>query len=138
MAIPVDNRTQALGTPDAALDACVELIASVTGQSRGTTERFLDLYYQVRSSAAASAEKNATPPADEKPVAAWTRYKVRQAERLKAARAAGVTFERLVRKTNDYVTMDELISACNAGKLPRETWRAIELALDGIEKETSS
>lgn len=57
MAIPVDNRTQALGTPNAALDACVELIASVTGQPSELMERYLDLYYQVRR----AAERPAAP-----------------------------------------------------------------------------
>ncbi|MBR3272387.1 MAG: hypothetical protein IKF98_00575 [Clostridia bacterium] len=40
-----------IGTPEAAVRACVALIASVTGQPEELTERYLDLYYQVRRQA---------------------------------------------------------------------------------------
>lgn len=48
-----------IGTPEAAVRACVTLIASVTGQPEELTERYLDLYYQVRRQAedAAAREK---------------------------------------------------------------------------------
>ena len=40
-----------IGTPEAAVRACVALIASVTGQPEDLTERYLDLYYQTRRAA---------------------------------------------------------------------------------------
>lgn len=40
-----------IGTPEGAVRACVALIASVTGQPEDLTERYLDLYYQVRRQA---------------------------------------------------------------------------------------
>jgi len=40
-----------IGTPEAAVRACVTLIASVTGQPEELTERYLDLYYQTRRAA---------------------------------------------------------------------------------------
>ena len=40
-----------IGTPEAAVRACVALIASVTGQPEELTERYLDLYYQTRRAA---------------------------------------------------------------------------------------
>lgn len=46
-----------IGTPEAAVHACVTLIASVTGQPEELTERYLDLYYQVRRQAEDAAER---------------------------------------------------------------------------------
>ena len=40
-----------IGTPEGAVRACVALIAAVTGQPEELTERYLDLYYQVRRQA---------------------------------------------------------------------------------------
>ena len=40
-----------IGTPKSALRSCVTLIASVTGQPEALTEKYLDLYYQVRRAA---------------------------------------------------------------------------------------
>ena len=46
-----------IGTPEAAVRACVALIASVTGQPEELTERYLDLYYQTRRAAELEAER---------------------------------------------------------------------------------
>ena len=46
-----------IGTPEGAVRACVALIASVTGQPEELTERYLDLYYQVRRQAEDAAER---------------------------------------------------------------------------------
>lgn len=46
-----------IGTPEAAVRACVTLIASVTGQPEELTERYLDLYYQTRRAAELEAER---------------------------------------------------------------------------------
>ena len=46
-----------IGTPEGAVRACVTLIASVTGQPEELTERYLDLYYQVRRQAEDAAER---------------------------------------------------------------------------------
>ena len=46
-----------IGTPEAAMRACVTLIASVTGQPEELTERYLDLYYQTRRAAELEAER---------------------------------------------------------------------------------
>lgn len=46
-----------IGTPEAAVRACVTLIASVTGQPEDLTERYLDLYYQTRRAAELEAER---------------------------------------------------------------------------------
>lgn len=46
-----------IGTPEAAVRSCVALIASVTGQPEELTERYLDLYYQVRRQAELEAER---------------------------------------------------------------------------------
>ena len=40
-----------IGTPESALRSCVTLIAGVTGQPEALTEKYLDLYYQVRRAA---------------------------------------------------------------------------------------
>lgn len=53
-----------IGTPEAAVQSCVSLIASVTGQPEDLTERYLDLYYQVRRQAEVAAER-------EKILCAW-------------------------------------------------------------------
>lgn len=47
-----------IGTPDAAVRACVALIASVTGQPEELTERYLDLYYQTRRAAEAETARD--------------------------------------------------------------------------------
>jgi len=47
-----------IGTPEGAVRACVDLIASVTGQPEELTERYLDLYYQVRRQAEDAAERD--------------------------------------------------------------------------------
>lgn len=46
-----------IGTPEGAVRACVTLIASVTGQPEELTERYLDLYYQVRRQAEDAADR---------------------------------------------------------------------------------
>ena len=52
-----------LGTPEAALRSCVNLISRVTGQPEELLAYWLDLYYQVRRQAEAPApgERIATP-----------------------------------------------------------------------------
>lgn len=45
------DRPARIGTPEGAVRACVALIAAVTGQPEELTERYLDLYYQVRKAA---------------------------------------------------------------------------------------
>jgi len=47
-----------IGTPEGAVRACVTLIASVAGQPEELTERYLDLYYQVRRQAEDAAERD--------------------------------------------------------------------------------
>jgi len=51
------DNAPAIGTPEGAVRACVALIASVTGQPEELTERYLDLYYQVRRQAEDAAER---------------------------------------------------------------------------------
>lgn len=46
-----------IGTPEGAVRACVTLIASVIGQPEELTERYLDLYYQVRQQAEDAADR---------------------------------------------------------------------------------
>ena len=46
-----------IGTPESALRSCVTLIASVTGQPEALTEKYLDLYYQVRRQAEGAAAR---------------------------------------------------------------------------------
>jgi hypothetical protein len=46
-----------IGTPESALRSCVTLIASVTGQPEALTEKYLDLYYQVRRAAEDAAAR---------------------------------------------------------------------------------
>lgn len=47
----------AIGTPEAALEACVTLISAVTSQPEKLMGYYLDLYYQVRRQAEAAAER---------------------------------------------------------------------------------
>lgn len=47
----------AIGTPEAALEACVTLISAVTSQPEKLMGYYLDLYYQVRRQADEAAER---------------------------------------------------------------------------------
>lgn len=85
-----------IGTPESALRSCVTLIASVTGQPESLTEKYLDLYYQVRraaedtdchANAAALARNDETVAPEVKVGPSETRKKVDFEEVLASASA---------------------------------------------------
>ena len=89
-----------IGTPEGALLSCVSLIAAVFGQPEELTERYLDLYYQVRRAAdTSSAPVGAPSPRGE--------------GREKPAAKTGPS------ETRKKVDFDEVLASASAGaKMP--------------------
>lgn len=102
-----------IGTPEAAVRACVTLIASVTGQPEELTERYLDLYYQTRRAAELEAER-------ERFLRSWNADGTLTvlAEDVRSAVTAEKTDPEKP-KTQKKVDFDEVLASASAGaKLP--------------------
>lgn len=172
-----ERKDMIIGTREAAVLSCVNVIAAVTAQREELLAYWLDLYYQVRlayerelhpeqfNAAPAPAlpvmrpedvysavrqiweERIAAAPAgprndaeeaapEEEPVkkpGSWTLFKLRQVERLEAARARGVSYAQLIAASRGRLTETTISAALNAGKLSRGEWQDITAALDELE-----
>lgn len=148
-----------IGTREAAVLSCVNVIAAVTAQREELLTYWLDLYYQVRlayereihpeqfnaapapvlpvmrpEDAEGTTSQEATP--EEEPVkkpGSWTLFKRRQVERLEAAREKGVSYAQLIAASRGRLTETTISAALNAGKLSRGEWQDLTDALDELE-----
>jgi len=153
-----------IGTPEGAVRACVTLIASVTGQPEELTERYLDLYYQVRRQAEDAAERKrilrawdvgapvcvvpndgpprasaptekAKPEKPEKPKnAPYGKIKAEIRDRFAALRAQGMTLAQTVNLSGNKVTENQILNIMNGSKVGMDAYNALEDAMNKWEK----
>ncbi len=144
-----------LGTPEAALRSCINLISRATGQPEALLAFWLDLYYQVRRQAEAPApgeriatpgcglarndspEPPAPPPPTEKPSkpakgagAAAAKFKLETVQRLRAARSDGLSTPQIVKLAEGNITEDQVRDILDAKPVPVAVYRILAAALD--------
>lgn len=81
------------------------------------------------------AKREAEGAGDKKP-GAWTIYKRNQLDRLRAAREAGLTLAR-IEKTDPALTVRTVTNMLGGQYATRNSWKALENALDAWEKENA-
>ena len=151
-----------LGTAEAAVRSCVNLISRATGQPEQLLAYWLDLYFQVRL----KLEQPPVPPvqalrreqpADPRPLEAdepvgifeqfqpvapkkspqgeAAEFKRATYTRLLDARSAGVPVPRIVAMAENNITEDEVRSILAAKQTPIAVYRVLAGALDRLQAE---
>lgn len=152
-----------LGTSEAALCSCVNLISRATGQPEKLLAYWLDLYYQIRkmqeqprmedhsvpplsreqpeaSRPPLTSEKASEIPGQFEPVAPKrspqaeaAAFKRAVLARLERALAEGQTSARLVKIANGSITAEQILSIRERKAVPVAVYRVLDAVLDKYE-----